>query len=259
MNQVLKLVIVAVLYSATATPTTATETIATETSPTDETKAPAEPKGMRSIFNGRNLDGWAGDPRLWSVQGGVIRGETTKANRANGNTFLIWKAGKTKDFQLRLSFKVSSVNNSGIQYRSKHITDGKPRNPWVVRGYQHEIRNSDKMPNVAGFIYEEGGKRGRMCLAGERTVWDSKGKRELRGNVITPEEFAQLFKVDEFNDVVIVAQGNHLRHFMNGRLILDCTDNHPTGQKLDGILAFQLHAGAPMWVEFKNIRIKEEK
>lgn len=249
MKRVLTIAIIAALSSLTASATLGT----------DETKAPAEPKDMRQIFNGKNLDGWDGDQQLWSVKDGVIRGETTKEKKANGNTFLIWKDGNTKDFQLRLSFKVSSVNNSGIQYRSKHITEGKPRNKWVVRGYQHEIRNSNKMPNVAGFIYEEGGKRGRMCLAGEHTVWDKNGKRELRGKVITPEEFADLFKVDEFNDVVIIAKGNHIRHYMNGRLILDCTDYHPTGQKLDGVLALQLHAGAPMWVEFKNIRIKDEK
>lgn len=28
---------------------------------------------------------------------------------------------------------------------------------------------------------------------------------------------------------------------------------------LEGILAFQLHAGKPMWTEFKDVRIKELK
>ena len=221
--------------------------------------APPEPKGSKSIFNGRDLTGWDGDEKLWSVKDGVIRGETTPENRANGNTFLIWQGGRTKDFDLRLSFRVSSVNNSGIQYRSRHITEGKPRNKWVVRGYQHEIRNSNKLPNVAGFIYEEGGKRGRMCLAGQQVVWGKDGKREQTGTVIDAKGFEQLFKVDDWNDVVIIAEGHQLRHYLNGRLILDCTDQHPTGSRLDGILALQLHAGAPMWVEFKNIRIKQLK
>lgn len=221
-------------------------------------KAPAETDDMKVIFNGKDLTGWSGDSRLWSVVDGVIRGETTKEKRANGNTFLIWQDGNTKDFELRLSFRVSSVNNSGIQYRSKHITT-KARNKWVVRGYQHEIRNSNKMPNVAGFIYEEGGKRGRMCLAGQKVLWNAEGKKEIQGSVISAEEFSKLFTVDKFNDVIIRAKGNHIQHFMNNRLILDCTDKHPQGQKLDGVLALQLHAGAPMWCEFKNIRIKELK
>lgn len=218
---------------------------------------PQEPKGMEKIFNGMDLKGWDGDPKLWTVKDGVIRGETTKENRANGNTFLIWKDGLTGDFDLRLSFRVSSVNNSGIQYRSKHITEGKVRNKWIVRGYQHEIRNSNKLPSVAGFIYEEGGKRGRMCLVGEKAIWGKDGKKEVVDKLISGEEFSKLFKVDQWNDVAIICKGHHIQHYCNGRLILDCTDNHPERALLNGVLALQLHAGAPMWVEFKDIRIKD--
>ena len=97
---------------------------------------------------------------------------------------VIWKGGETKDFRLSLSFRVSSANNSGIQYRSKHITEGKVRNPWVVRGYQHEIRNSGQLPSVAGFIYEEGGRRGRMCHVGEKATWNANGKKEVTDSLI---------------------------------------------------------------------------
>jgi len=222
-------------------------------------QAPAESEGMRTIFNGKDLTGWDGDSRLWSVVDGVIHGETTDENRANGNTFLIWKDGRTADFELRLSFRVSSQNNSGIQYRSTHITDGKPRNKWVVRGYQHEIRNSNKLPSVAGFIYEEGGKRGRMCLVGQKAVWGEDGKQKIVDSLISADEYADLFKVDDWNNVVIVAKGHNIRHYLNGRLILDCTDNHPEWARTDGVLALQLHAGAPMWVDFKDIRIRDIK
>ena len=216
----------------------------------------AQEEGLKPMFNGKDLTGWDGDPRLWTVKDGVIRGETTEEKKSKGNTFLIWKEGGTKDFDLRLSFRVSSVNNSGIQYRSKHITEGKVNNAWVVRGYQHEIRNSNKLPNVAGFIYDEGGKRGRMCLAGEKVVWGEDGKKSVEGKVIDAEAFADLFKVDEWNEVAIIAKGNHIQHYLNGRLILDCTDKHPERALLDGVLALQLHGGAPMWCEYKDIRIK---
>ena len=115
--------------------------------------APDEPKEMRRIFNGKDLTGWDGDPRLWSVKGGAIHGETTAKVRANGNTFIIWKGGVLKNFELRLSFRCNATNNSGIQYRSKHIKN-KTRNKWVVRGYQHEIRNEHKLPSVSGFVYD---------------------------------------------------------------------------------------------------------
>lgn len=218
-------------------------------------EAPAEPADIQSIFNGKDLTGWDGDLRLWSVKDGAIRGETTAENPAQGNTFLIWKEGLTKDFQLRLSFRCTAANNSGIQYRSKHVTEGKVRNRWVVRGYQHEIRNQVELASVAGFIYDEGGKRGRMCLVGEKAVWGEDGKKEVVGTLIDADGYRKLFKLDDWNDVVIVAKGNQLRHYLNNRLILDCTDNHPQLALREGILALQLHAGNPMWVEFKDLRI----
>ena len=222
----------------------------------DSAEVPAEPADMQSIFNGEDLTGWDGDPRLWLVRDGTIHGETTAENRAEGNTFLIWQGGTTNDFQLRLSFRCSAANNSGIQYRSKHITDGQARNPWVVRGYQHEIRNEVKFPNVSGFIYDEGGQRGRLCLVGERTTLGEDGKEEVADTLIDAQGYRELFKLDDWNDVAIIAKGHRLRHYLNGTLILDCTDNHPRLALDEGILALQIHAGKPMWVEFKDIRIK---
>lgn len=217
---------------------------------------PPETGEYKVIFNGKNLSGWNGDDRLWSVKDGVIHGETTPKNAAKGNTFLIWKDGKLKDFDLRLSFRCTATNNSGIQYRSKHITEGKRiRNDWVVRGYQHEIRNEEDFPNVPGFIYDEGGKRGRVCMVGEKAVWEDDGKKVDDQKLITPEEFKELMKVDEWNDVAIIAKGKHIQHYLNGRLIMDFTD-HDDHALLEGILALQLHAGKPMWAEFKDIRIK---
>jgi hypothetical protein len=228
----------------------------TAVSAAEPQSAPQETGDYKQLFNGESLDGWDGDPRLWSVKEGVIHGETTEENAAQGNTFLIWQGGKLKDFELRLSFRCSATNNSGIQYRSKHITDGNPRNKWVVRGYQHEIRNEEKLPSVAGFIYDEGGKRGRICLVGEKATWEPDGKRVLSDDLIDQEGYKELFKLDGWNDVVIVGKGNHIQHYLNGRLILDFTDNAPDLALLEGILAVQLHAGKPMWVEYKDIRLK---
>ncbi len=221
--------------------------------------APAEVTGMQALFNGKDLAGWDGDPRLWSVKDGVIHGETTDANAAKGNTFLIWKEGSTKDFELRLSFRCNATNNSGIQYRSKHITDGKVGNQWVVRGYQHELRNETQLPNVGGFIYDEGGKRGRICLVGEEATWEKEGKKVIKSSLVDQAAFQKLFKLDDWNDVVIIAKGNHIQHYLNNTLILDFTDNNTELALSDGILALQLHAGKPMWAEFKNIRIKAIK
>ena len=63
-------------------------------------------------------------------------------------------------------------------------------------------------------------------------------------------------KLDDWNQVRIVAKGNHIQHYLNGTLILDFTDNHPTLALSEGVIALQLHAGKPMFAEFKDIRLK---
>jgi len=211
--------------------------------------------GFKSIFNGTDLSGWDGDSRLWSVKDGVIRGETTPEKKANRNTFLIWQGGNIADFELKLSFRCNATNNSGIQYRSRHITEG-AANKWVVRGYQHEIRNENVVPNVPSFIYDEGGKRGRICLAGEEAVWTAEGKRVVE-TFMSAEEIKSLMKIDQWNEVRILAEGQRLQHFLNGKRILDCTDKHPELSLSEGVLALQLHAGKPMWVEFKDIVLRK--
>ena len=220
---------------------------------------PPEAGDLKALFNGKDLTGWDGDPKLWAVKDGVIRGETTKDNPAKGNTFLIWKDGTVADFDLRLSFRMNAANNSGIQYRSKHITEGKVNNAWVVRGYQHELRNEKKFPNTSSFIYDEGGKRGRLCLVGERAVWTADGKKDVKETFVTQEAFDKLMKVDDWNDVVIIAKGKNVKHYLNGQLVVDFTDEDPKLALSEGIVALQLHAGAPMWAEFKNVRLKPLK
>lgn len=221
----------------------------------EKVAAPAEPAGMKPLFNGKDLEGWDGDPRLWSVKDGVIHGETTPENVAQGNTYLIWKGGDVGNFELRLSYRCAATNNSGIQYRSRHITDAAVKNKWVVRGYQHEIRNENTLPNVPGFIYDEGGPRGRICLVGERASWEAEGGKKVVGRLVDQEDFAKLMRIDDWNDVVIRAEGNRIRHYLNGRLILDFTDNDPKRALSAGVLALQLHAGKPMWAEYRDIRL----
>jgi len=239
-----------------STATVFTLLVATSLVVADDHAAPPEPEGMQTIFNGKDLDGWDGDTRLWSVRDGVIHGETTPENAAKGNTFLIWQGGETTDFELRLSFRLNATNNSGIQYRSKHITEGKVRNKWVLRGYQHEIRNQNILPNVSGFIYDEGGRRGRIILVGQKGEWKGNKLEVAPEPLISAAEYEELFKLDDWNDVVIIAKGNHIRHYTNGRLVMDFHDSKDRALTT-GRLGLQLHAGKPMWAEYRNIRFKD--
>jgi len=102
------------------------------------------------------------------------------------------------------------------------------KNKWVVRGYQHEIRNENQLPVVSGFIYDEGGKRGRICLVGEQATWDADGKKTVTAR-LSIRRTSRSFQTRRLNDVAIIAKGNHIQHYLNGRLILDFTDNDPMG------------------------------
>ena len=221
-------------------------------------KAPAEPAGMKQLFNGKDLSDWEGDKRLWSWQDGVVRGQTTSENVAKGNTFLIYRGGELADFDLRLSFKIAG-GNSGVQYRAKHVppkdTD---ENKWVIAGYQAEVEDT---PGKVGFLYHERG-RGYLCNVGEKVEVGEDGKPKVIGKLGDKDAIGKTYKKSDWNDYVIIAKGNHIQHYLNGWQTVDIVDNDPNKEKgaaLKGLLALQIHAGPPMTVEFKNVRLKELK
>lgn len=207
--------------------------------------------GFKSIFNGRDLTGWDGNPALWSVRDGAITGQTTAEKPTKGNTFIIWRGGEVADFELHLQFKIvgnsdEKWGNSGIQYRSKD------KGNWVVNGYQADMECGT---SYTGILYEEGG-RGILALRGQKVVVGADGKPKEVGTVGASDEIQKSIKSEDWNDYVIIAQGNHLIHKVNGRITMELTDEQPDKRAASGILALQLHAGKPMTVQFKNIRIK---
>jgi uncharacterized protein (TIGR03067 family) len=211
-------------------------------------------KGFQSIFNGKDLTGWDGNPNLWSVKDGTIMGQTTAKTPAKGNTFLIWTNGTPGDFELRCSFKIvpgdeKGFANSGIQYRSKILDQSN----WVVGGYQADMEAG---PTYTGILYEERMKRGIMAARGEKVIWDKDCKKQVVGSLGTSEELQAMIKKEDWNDYVVIAKGNHLQHFINGRQTVDVTDDCEAQRAMSGVLALQLHAGPPMTVQFKNIRIR---
>jgi hypothetical protein len=215
--------------------------------------APPEPEGMVALVNGKDLSGWEGDPRLWSFKDGAVRAESTHEKPCSSNSFLIWKGGTPGDFELRLSFRIDH-GNSGIQYRSQHVPpkEGDP-NRWVVAGYQAEVENT---PGKVGFLYHERG-RGYLCNVGEKVEIGADGKPTVVGKLGDKEAIGKTYKKSDWNDYVIIAKGNRLVHYLNGVQTVDVVDNDPKGSAVKGILALQIHAGPPMVVEFKNIRIKQ--
>ena len=193
------------------------------------TRASQDRQGFVPLFNGRDLTGWIGDPRLWKVEDGVIVGSTEEV-QIERNSFLS-TTRSFSDFTLRVSVKLIR-GNSGIQFRSEQHPNH------VVKGYQADIAEA----NYFGMLYDEG-KRGMM------DYWTK----------LSPEEKAAInarADLTGWNRYEIICEGRRVRLILNGHLVCDLTD--PEGSR-SGIIALQLHTGPPMRVLFKDIEIKSAR
>ena len=191
--------------------------------------APEQKDGFHLLFNGKNLDGWHGDPAVWSVKDGIIVGSTDQ-HPIHHNTFLIYN-GNFSNFILRADIKLRN-HNSGIQFRSKELPG------YVVTGYQADASEAGEH-SAWGNFYEEKG-RGRNVMKNPDEGWAT-GKR--------------VYRKGDWNTIEVRAEGPHMRIKVNATETIQITDEKSS----QGVIAFQLHMGQPMEVEFRNIRIKELK
>ena len=207
--------------------------------------------GFESIFNGRNLDGWSGNPTYWRVENGALVGEITPETLVKSNTFIIWQGGEPEDFELKLEYRISALGNSGINYRSVVIPDPvTPDNQFSMRGYQCDI---DGRQRYTGNNYEEKGRlflglRGQLprVVGGRPPIVVSQigDNAELAGIV-----------TEDWNRVHLIVRGNTFIHMINGQVMSVVIDDDPE-RPVTGQLAVQVHVGPPMKVEYRNIRLK---
>jgi hypothetical protein len=208
--------------------------------------------GEQALFNGKDLEGWDGNPLHWSVEDGAIVGVNTQENPTKGNTFLIWKGGNLKDFDLTLECKIDS-GNSGIQYRS-FIKPGE-HDGWRIGGYQADFESGDK---YSGICYGEA-FRGILSLRGDRTTLSRDDSGKLIKSVEKIGETGKLglaINKKDWNTYRIVADGYRFEHYINGQKMTELIDNDETERREEGLLALQVHAGPPMKVYYRNIRLK---
>ncbi len=209
--------------------------------------ADSDETGFKPIFNGKNLDGWDGDPLHWSVKDGCIVGDTS--TRIKDNTFLIWREGTLDDFEFRCSYRITSDwGNSGIQFRSRDLGH------WVVYGYQADIETGDKF---TGGLYDENVRS--LALRGHTTTVEPDGHITQGPPVGDPAELEKLVHVGDWNDYDVLVRGYHMVLKINGHVMCDVTDNDAAKRARSGILALQLHVGKPMHIEFKDIRLRRLK
>lgn len=198
----------------------------------------------RQLFNGKDLTGWEGNPKSWSVKDGTIVGVTTDDEPLPYNQFLIWRAGKVKNFELTAKIRQAG-NNSGLQYRSQERPDV---GQWSIGGYQCDVH---PIPANNAMLYDEGG-RAIVAQNGQTVIIDKDGQKWL-----VKETEPVKVDVAEWNEYTVIAHGNHLIHKVNGQVTVDVTDHQESQRELEGLLAIQIHRGPAMKVEIKDIVLRE--
>jgi hypothetical protein len=126
----------------------------------------------------------------------------------------------------------------------------------VVGGYQADFEAGK---TYSGILYEERG-RGILAERGQRTVITDEGgktKVSVVGKLADSKDLQASIRDEQWNDYLIVADGNHLMHFINGRMTVDVVDQQAAKAAKEGILALQIHAGPPMVVQFRDVKIKK--
>ncbi|MFG0285825.1 MAG: DUF1080 domain-containing protein [Phycisphaerales bacterium JB039] len=192
----------------------------------------AAPHGaFETLFDGRSLDGWVqrGGEAVYFVEDGAIVGET----RPNQPNSFLCTARTYRDFDLELEFLIDPELNSGIQIRSLSRDEGGRE---IVYGYQVEIDPSER--GWTAGIYDES-RRGWLY-----PLDDNPAAREA-------------FRPGDWNHLRILAEGPHIRTWLNGIPAADLTDDMTP----EGFIGLQVHGvGArtePLQVRWRNIRLRE--
>ena len=214
--------------------------------------APGDEPGFQSIFDGKTLDGWEGDPRYWRVENGALVGEVTPETLLKSNTFIIWRGGAPRDFELKADYRITPGGNSGINYRSVVVPDKvTPENKFALRGYQADI---DGQNRYTGQNYEE---KGRLFLAlrGQMTHVVGGRKPIILSTFGDPKDLAA-FITNDWNSFHLIVRGNMMIHTLNAHLMSVVIDDDAANRTFEGLIGVQVHVGPPMKVEYRTFRLK---
>ena len=180
-----------------------------------------EPIAFTPLFDGKDLEGWEGNTSLWSARDGMLVG---KSPGLDHNEFLATRQGY-RDFILSLRFRLEDgKGNSGVQFRSVRVPGTE------MSGYQADIGE-----NYWGCLYDES-RRNKVLVKASAAALES-------------------LKKDGWNHYVLCAVGDRITLYLNGVPSVVYREEDP-GISRDGQIAVQIHAGAPMEVQFKDLQIR---
>jgi hypothetical protein len=206
--------------------------------------------GFVSIFDGKGLSGWHSVPKDsssdWTVRDGAIVGHGS----ADRLVYLVWKDEHLTDFELKLRYRLPGKGNTGVEVRSQPDLTGKR----PFEGYHADLGHVGIGPHILGaWDFHFAWRKEYPCPRGTRLIIDEDGKTHSSsiGGAVTLADIHP----HQWNDVHIIARGNHFQFFINGKLASEFTDNAKIGRLDYGAIGLQIHDKG-MKVEFKDIRLK---
>ena len=227
----------------------------------------ADHEGWTSIFDGRTLSGWTGNPEVWRVENGAITAESTAEKRV-GSTHLIWEGGELADFEMKIEVRLDGDIHSGIAYRSVVAAPGPaatgagvPRQTlhvaadprWTLNGPGLDYDQDRKM---AGNVEDRGTPRREIAWRGG-IVQSTTGRRpRLIGTVGDADALMAAIKADDWNQVHIVARGHQLTHIINGQVMTVLFDDDTDYFRPKGLVGLQIEQWGVGRVNFRNIWVK---
>jgi Domain of Unknown Function (DUF1080) len=221
--------------------------------------------GYVSIFDGRTLDGWDGNPKFWRVEDGALVGESTP-ERPSGNSYIAYRRMEAKDFTLKFEIKVEGTGGSGLQYRSRtglpwlaNISpavaafNGPVNLNWMMTGPQADFWPSRV---YTGQFYSENTPMRILAWRGQVVEGFGERSKRLMGTIGDRQELGTLVKQNDWNQYVVIARGGTFLHIINGRLMAVMIDDDPaSSNNWSGQFGFEIEATTK--VSVRNIWVKK--
>ncbi len=221
--------------------------------------------GYVPLFDGVSLKGWDGHSKFWRVEDGCIVGESTREN-PSGNTYLVYRDMKAKDFTLKFEMKIIGKGGSGFQYRSQTgipwlttirpevVSNTGPVNlDWMMTGPQADFWPSQI---YTGQFYSENTPMRIIAWRGQ--VVESYGvtSKRLMGTIGDRKALGDLVKIDDWNQYVVIARGGTFIHIVNGQLMAVLVDDDPTSSNNEpGLFGIEIESITKLFV--RNIWVKK--
>jgi hypothetical protein len=241
----------------------------------------ADRTGWISMFDGSTLAGWDGDKAYWHVVDGAITVEST-CEKPTGTIYLVWQGGEAADFEMKLEMKGEGARvNSGVQYRGAiqeprppgagrggggrgpqgPCASGQPRGTppdqagqakWNMLGAQFDF---DGQNRYSGQYYEQATGRGIIAWRGQVVRTEEGKSPRLLATLGDKDELGGYVKVEDWNQLHIIARGTQMTHIINGHMMSILIDDDPTKFRKTGLIGFEIEGTGK--ISIRNVWLKK--